>query len=199
MPIAPGEAWGHEGLLPADAPVVDSDAALAALISELDATMPVAIAAGDLCRTLGGRGDVAERRGRVVTLLPIDVAAARLDGGAPIPFVAHLVARGRAWSGPGAMVMNAEWWGDWDVAPRAHPGDGLLDDVAGRLGWRDRLEARSRVRLAAHLPHPDLRVRRQAAVVHEFARPRLVVLDGVVQGRHRRIEAEIVGQVTVAV
>lgn len=199
MPIAPGEAWGREGLLPADAPVVDSDAGLAAMWADVDSSTPVALVAGDLCRTLGGRGDAVDRLGQMVTLLPVDVVEARLDGGAPTPFVAHLVARGRWWRGPGAMIMNAEWWGEWDVAPRAHPGDGLLDDVSGRLGWRDRLQARSRVRHAAHLPHPDLRVRRRDVIAHEFAAPRLVLVDGVPRGRHRTIEAAIVGQMTVAV
>ncbi|MGH9136372.1 MAG: hypothetical protein ACRD0G_04900, partial [Acidimicrobiales bacterium] len=82
-------------------------------------------------------------------------------------FVAHLVVRGRSWwRGRLVAVMNAEHIGRWDVAPRAHPGDGLLDvvDVDPAFGIGDRWKAWRRIGAGAHLPHPDIEVRRVPAV-----------------------------------
>ena len=56
---------------------------------------------GDLCRTLGGRGDEARLRGDEVALAPADVGEVLLDGRVRY-FVAHVVVRrgggaGRSW------------------------------------------------------------------------------------------------------
>lgn len=48
-------------------------------------------------------------------------------------FVAHLVARRSWWRGRTLAVMNAQWLGGWDLAPRSHPDDGLLDVTDGTL------------------------------------------------------------------
>ena len=38
--------------------------------------------------------------------------------------------------------MNAQWLGDWDLGPRSHPNDGLLDVTDGTLPFGDRWKAR---------------------------------------------------------
>ena len=184
MTLSPGDDWGTPGLLPADAPVATSDRRLAELVGIARPQRPdvVALADGDLCRTLGGRGDVAKRLGTEATLAPIDAAVASLDGHDAGPFVAHLVARGPRWSGPFLVVMNAEWLGPWQMAPRAHPGDGLLDIVLGSLSARERLIARRRARTGAHLPHPQLSMSRRDGFEHAFSEPRRVYLDGMFRG-----------------
>ena len=202
MTLLPGEDWGAPGLLPRDAPVVTSDSHLAELVSvdPPHRAPAVALAGGDLCRTLGGRGDVADRLGEKVTLAPIDAAHAVLDGHDAGPFVAHLVARGRAWTGPGLVIMNAEWMGPWQLAPRAHPGDGLLDILVGSLSLRERVVGAQRARTGAHLPHPQLSISRQAAVDHSFDEPRRVHLDGVFRGMFSSIEVSVLpAVVSVAV
>ena len=97
-------------------------------------------------------------------------------------FVAHLVARRPRWSGRFAVAMNAEWLGDLDLGPRAHPGDGLLDLTEGSLGLRDRLAARRRARTGSHLPHPGLRTSRSASAELSFPDGVPVYLDGVAVG-----------------
>jgi hypothetical protein len=195
--IRPGDAWGRPGTVADDIPIARSDQALSGLI-----TAGVALAAldaGDLCRTLGGRGAVETRLGGEVTLLDVDVAQVTSDGVALGPAVAHVIARGRAWAGEGFAAMNAQWLRDWDVAPRAHPGDGRLDVVQGRLDLRQRLVARQRVRAGDHLPHPDLQVQRRADVEVSFDRPRRLWMDGVAMGSCRTLRVELVGTVTVVV
>ncbi|MGI9625011.1 MAG: hypothetical protein ACR2PK_19445 [Acidimicrobiales bacterium] len=174
--------------------MIDSDAALAALLSSSGtgsrpSAGPVvaALAGGDLCRTLGGRGDVSSRLGLDTTL--VDVNAGRLFTGEKAigPFVAHVVLRGRWWHGPTAVVMNSQWMGEWDMAPRSHPGDGLFDAIEGQLGFRERLLARRRAPSGDHVPHPQLRLSRRNSYEFEFDRPRLLVSDGVTLGRYRQV------------
>jgi hypothetical protein len=135
---------------------------------------------GDLCRTLGGTGD-ADRLRTGGTRYPVDLGCALLDGRIHW-FVAHLAAHRRLWRGRFVVVMNAEWLGELDLGPRAHPGDGLLDLTEGELGLRDRLTARRRARTGSHLPHPGLRTRRSARAELTFATPIPIHLDGVAVG-----------------
>lgn len=197
MTLRPGESFGEPGLLPGDAPVASSDRGLAQLLADRrsDSSEPtpiVGLAGGDLCRTLGGRGDVVERLGTRTHLTPIDAGEVALDGEPAGLFVAHLVARGRLWRGETLVVMNADVLGDWRPAPRAHPGDGLLDAVHGSLGLRERLLARQRLRSGDHLPHPHLHTERGATISWRSDRPRQVALDGVVVGRHRAVSVQVI-------
>jgi diacylglycerol kinase family enzyme len=78
--------------------------------------------------------------------------------------------------------MNAEWLGAWDLGPRSHPNDGLLDVTDGSLRLRERLTARRRARTGSHLPHPGLRTSRVAAATFSFERGMPVHLDGEAMG-----------------
>src|SRR4029450_5976164 len=105
---------------------------------------PLGLLGGDLCRTLGGRGDEARLRSPEATRLPVDLGAVLLDGRLHW-FVAHLIARRGWWSGRIVAAMNAEYLGPWDVAPRSHPNDGRLDTLDGDLPVGERLKARRRL------------------------------------------------------
>jgi diacylglycerol kinase family enzyme len=83
--------------------------------------------------------------------------------------------------------MNAQWYGHWDLGPRSHPNDGLLDVYEARLGLLDALKVRARVAHGAHLPHPGIKQRRVPAVQVTLERPLPVELDGVVIGRSRQL------------
>lgn len=197
MTLSPGEDWGRPGLLPTGAPVAHTDRELVRLLSE--APEVVALAGGGLCRTLGGRGDVEARLGEQTMLLDIDVATVVADGAFVGAFAGHAVARGRWWGGPTAVVMNAQWLGRWDMAPRAHPGDGRLDAISGELGVRQRLIARGLAKAGTHIPHPDLTQQRAEAFEFTFTTPRRLWLDGRRFGRCSSIKVEIVSTIAVAV
>lgn len=87
--------------------------------------------------------------------------------------------------------MNAQWLGTWDVAPRAHPGDGLLDITDGTLRAGDRLEAHRRLPTGTHLPHPDLRTSRVAAEQFDLEPALDVWLDGERIGRTRHLSVRL--------
>jgi diacylglycerol kinase family enzyme len=74
--------------------------------------------------------------------------------------------------------MNAQWLGEWNLAPRAHPGDGRLETFDVTMGLGDRLKARSRLRDGSHLPHPDIVHRRTSATQVDLDRATPVWLDG---------------------
>ena len=181
MPIQRGEDWGSPGGLGPDGVLVGTDAEARALIEEARrANRPLpelGLLGGDLCRTLGGRGDPDAIASPESWRFAVDVGAVLLDGRL-FWFCAHLVARRRGWSGEALVAMNAAWRGSWNLGPKAHPGDGLLDVSHGRLSMGDRLRARRRVGSGSHLPHPDIRYQRTAAFQAVLDQPLMVELDG---------------------
>jgi hypothetical protein len=188
VPIAKGQPWGAPGDLPEGGVIVRSDAeasaALSAARKERRPFPALGLLGGDLCRTLGGGG--RELQGVRFT---IDVGEALLDGRLHL-FVAHLVARTRLWT-RAFVAMNAQALGEWNLGPRAHPNDGLLDTYDVHLSTGQLLPVRSRLHHGAHLPHPGIKERRTAALQVELDRPLPVRLDGVKVGPARVISVRL--------
>jgi hypothetical protein len=188
--IRKGEPWGTTGPLPPGAVVVRSDAEARAVVTEARrANQPVpalGLLGGDLCRTLGGTGDEGRLRSGEATHLPVDLGSVLLDGRLHW-FVAHLVARRGWWRGRVVAAMNAQFLGSWNVVPRGHPNDGRLDVLDADLSLRDRLQARSRLPLGTHVPHPGIEERHRAAVQIELAAPTPIRLDGDLVGPARTL------------
>lgn len=183
MTIRKGEAWGEAAQSPSDLRVVptDRDARewLLAHRGREREPLPVGLGGGDLARTLGGG-----RPGRfpgVVVKAPVDVLRVETNDGRCTWAVAHLVARRSWWRGEVFFAMNAQFLGEYDVAPRSHPNDGKVDTllVGGSMSGRERLQARTRARTGTHLPHPKLTVRHTEQAAVQFQRPLVVWVDGV--------------------
>jgi hypothetical protein len=183
--IRKGEAWGTAAPLPAGGVVVSSDAEARAVVTEARAAgrpIPVlGLLGGDLCRTLGGAGDRDRLHSPAAMTFPVDLGVVVADG-RRYWFVAHLVAHNRLWR-RAFVAMNAQWYGTWDLGPRSHPNDGLLDTYEARIPLGDLLKVRRRVELGAHLPHPGIRQRRTASLELTLAPPLPLELDGVEVGR----------------
>jgi len=194
--VRKGETWGMAGGLPAGGVVVSGDAEARAVVTAArragEPVPPLGLLGGDLCRTLGGRGDEGRVRSDAGVRLPVDLGSVLVDGRQHW-FVAHLVARRGWWRGRVVAAMNAEFLGPWDVAPRAHPGDGLLDvlDVSPAMSLADRWAARSRLPTGGHLPHPLISVGRRAAVQVDLDALTPVWLDGERVGEARRLSVRI--------
>ncbi len=190
MTIRKGEPWGTPGELPEGAVVVRSDAEARAVVTEARrSNQPVpalGLLGGDLCRTLGGTGDEARLRSGAATHLPVDLGAVLLDGRLHW-FVAHLVARRSWWRGRVVAAMNAQFLGSWNVVPRGHPNDGRLDLFDADPALRERLQARSRLPLGTHVPHPRIEERHVTAVQLELAAPTPIRLDGELVGEARTL------------
>jgi hypothetical protein len=191
--IEKGQAWGAPGPLPADGVVVASDAEARTVVEEARRAgrpLPVlGLVGGDLCRTLGGTGDRRRLTSPQAMTFPVDLGAVLLDGRLHW-FVAHLVARNRTW-GRVFVAMNAQWHGAWNLGPRAHPGDGVLDTYDARLTASDRIKVRARLAHGAHLPHPHITERRATAVQVDLDRPLAVELDGSRLGAATRLSLRL--------
>ena len=180
----------------ADGVVVSSDAEARAVVTAARRSgrpiPPLGLVGGDLCRTLGGGHDPERLHDAGATIVPVDLGSVLVDGRQHW-FVAHLVARRSWWRGRIVAVMNAEFHGDWDVAPRAHPNDGLLDvvDVEPRLGIADRVRARGRLPSGTHLPHPAIGQQRRPAVQLELDPALSVWLDGEPLGPARALSVRV--------
>jgi hypothetical protein len=176
-----GQDWGEIAPVPADAVWVADDAEASSVIEEArragHEVPPLCLVGGDLARTLGGRGDRERLLEHGGTHVRVDLGAALVDGHLHW-FVAHLVARGPWLRGRIVVAANAAFIGSWNIAPRAHPGDGRLDILDGDLPFGDRLRARRRLPAGTHVPHPAIDVRRTAAAQFDFRRPTRVFLDG---------------------
>lgn len=186
MTIEKGQAWGWPRPLGRDGVIVHSDAEARHVVSEARRRgvepPTLGLVGGDLCRTLGGLGDEERLRSDEAMTFPIDLGVALL-GATEVCFVAHLIARRTWWWGRTVAVMNAQWLGSWDLGPRSHPNDGLLDVTDGTLPVSDRLQARRRLPTGTHLPHPALATLRTADHTFAFDRPLDVWLDGEKVGR----------------
>ncbi|MGH2685038.1 MAG: diacylglycerol/lipid kinase family protein [Actinomycetota bacterium] len=192
MTIKKGEPWGRPGPVPSDAVVVRSDGDARAVVDEArragEAPPPLVLLGGDLCRTLGGRGEIRDGQ---THHFPVDIGAALVDGRLHW-FVSHLVAMRSWWRGQVVMAMNVQWRGDWNVGHRAHPNDGMLDvyDFGG-LSAIDRWQARRRLPSGSHVPHPGIGYQRTAATQLHLRPPLPVFLDGEPIGRARNLSLRV--------
>jgi diacylglycerol kinase family enzyme len=89
--------------------------------------------------------------------------------------------------------MNTQYVGRLDVAPRAHPGDGLVDvvQVDAAMTARERWQAWRRLPLGTHLPHERISVRRVAEIELAVADRVGVAIDGCPVGTGRDIRVTI--------
>ena len=194
MVIERGRPWGAQVICPTDLRVATDDAELARLIGSTNAP-DLAIAGGDLHRTLGGPG--LPTAGEPCRRLPVDLLRCEIDGVVHLA-VAHVVLRrpGRLgwWRGPILGVCNAQFHGRWDVAPRGHPNDGRADlvEVAAGMTVGQRRLARRRLPTGTHVPHPDITTRRIVDLERELGSGLVAYLDHRRIGSVRQFRVEVV-------
>jgi hypothetical protein len=174
--LTPGQNWGEPVEAPEAVWMAQGDRELSHAL-ETGIAGPYRVTGGDLARTIGAH------RQRIADSpwlsLPVDRIQISTEHG-QARAVAHVLIRRSWWRGAVTVIANAEFLGNWDIAPRAHPGDGLLDviEVAAAMPPRARFQAWRRVKSGTHLPHPDLRSRQVTDLRLSFARPQRIWLDG---------------------
>ena len=175
MGVNRNEDWGALGMVPEDAQTAGSNADLLKVLGDLNSASVGVLTGGDLCRTLGGRGRACP--GGEATLVDIDVGEALVDGRLH-RFVSHFVVRPSRHPGRWWVAANAAHRGRWNLAPRAHPGDGLLDVLDASLSWAEVPAAWRRLGVGVHVPHPGIREERTTATQGSFDRSARAWLDG---------------------
>ena len=192
MTVKRGEAWGQPY---AGQVVIDlaSDAEIARVVAG-EAPPIIRAVGGDLARTLGAtahRGSLLASPA-LSSVCPVDLGWAETSGGRR-PFVAHCVGRRSWWHGEILAVMNAQFIGHWDLAPRSHPNDGRFDvTMVADMPIGQRWQAWRRLPTGAHLPHPNLATSSVKAGSWTFARPLDIWLDGERWCRSDHLDIEVV-------
>jgi hypothetical protein len=181
--VRKGQPWGTVGPAPPGLVIVRTDRELFDLVNEHRAAgrpvPPIGLLGGDLCRALGGTGQ-QDRLAAEVPILPVDLLRLEL-GGRTLWAAAHVVARRWwGWRGEVVAVMNGQYAGRADVAPRAHPGDGQADvvTVAAAMEARARWQAWRRLPTGTHVPHASITARRARELTIELAAAAPVTVDG---------------------
>lgn len=194
MTIRRGEDWGRGVERPSDLRIAVDDGALARALTD-GSGRATAVSGGDMYRTLG-----ATPIGSRSTLreLPLDLLRVGLVDGTQVDAAAHVVVRrpryrGSWWRGEVLFVMNAQFHGQLDLAPRGHPNDGFADALwcTGRLSARQRWLAARRARQADHLPHPEIEAARIRSRTWSFEEPMLVIADDLFVGSGDTVAVEV--------
>lgn len=207
--IRRGEDWGSAAGGPPDRSVAGSDADLAAAVAEAPGAL-VSFVAGegsDVARVVGlapGKPPVTGREA------PMDVLSLP-GGGVAVNAVVLGVApdRARPWHrraavtvevdgraetarATGVVILTGQYLRGADVSPRSHPGDGVAEVQTYGLAPAQRRAMRRRLAAGAHLPHPDIGVRRGRRVTVRTGRPWPVEVDGRPAGRAAVFEVTLV-------
>lgn len=200
MTISKGADWGDTVARPADLRVATGDRQLAQMLTDGTGT-PTAVNTGDMYRTIGSRPLLDRSE---LLALPIDLLRVTSDDTEQVVAVAHVLARsprsaGGWWRGEALAVMNAEFVGVFDIAPRGHPNDGRVEtfSVGSEMGVRQRWEVRQRLPTARHLPHPGIASRPVRSMTWDFDRPRTIFADGVRIGRVNRLTVDVLPDAAV--
>jgi hypothetical protein len=192
MTIEKGQPWGTLGVAPSDLVVADDDEAAARAI--VAGRHSVAIKRSDLLRTIGLHGrTVTPHVTEPALILPCDAMRVVLDDKYVITAVSRVQLGTRtrpvAWCSAGGFI------GRLNMAPRAHPNDGLVDvlEFARDLPLRTRLAIRRRMRLGDHLPHPQLSMHRASDYEwHDPSRRVAVRVDGKQRGYAHRVRIQVI-------
>lgn len=187
MTIKPGEPWGEAASLPNGTVVARRDRDISRALDEArrrgEPFPTFGVVGGDLCRTLAGTGQLR-------TGFPLDVGEVLIDGRHHY-FAAHVVARRNGWR-DFAVAMNAQWIGEWNLGPKAHPNDGIVDCYEAHLSMFEWPKVKKRLPTGSHLPHPRIEQTRSKAVTFEFAQPYDVFVDGEAVARAKHLAVRIV-------
>ena len=88
-------------------------------------------------------------------------------------------------------MCNSAFVGSWNVAPKAHPGDGKLDVVDSDLSLTDRIRARRRLAAGTHVPHPGISTQRVTAMQFDLDPELEIRLDHRPIGRSRTVSIRV--------
>lgn len=195
MTIRKGEEWGIRIIAPQSCRYVANDAQLA----QLQPFEFGVLTGGDIHYTLGAPSSV--QPGNVCTQLEIDamqnhitlsdgsvvtlLASSKIEIGSFRPSVTRQ--RYICITNGGIVDMH-------NIAPRAHPNDGVLDcmHVDAGMPLRARLTALTKSKSGTHIPHPDIAITRgETFSFHRKNQKEKLSIDGVVVPRWSSIVVNV--------
>lgn len=198
MTIRKSNEWGRVIARPEVIESCNSDAAVAKIVTHCkqgSVTIPhICLTGGSLAASLGDSLALSSTK---VHELPIDLLHVdyRTTNGIRRTSVAanSVVMRRKWWFGQIVAITNGGYLGPWEIAPRAHPNDGVFDvvEVAADMSFRQRQIARRRLPLGRHMPHPSISQRQSRSDTWIFTAPIGLYLDEEFVGRITQVHVTI--------
>ncbi len=212
MAIRPGEQWGvpYDGR---SAVVVNGDMAELAAVVAAKPGRPIAwnpTVEAPLARAVGLRPWASTEPawnyelpmdvlllsdGRIaLNLIVLGTAPARLRRWTRSWSFDMLAASGTLSTAPAAksvVIAIGQFWGELDLVPRGHPGDGRAEVHTYRLRGADRPKLRRRLRSGTHVPHPDIEQRSVKSYSVCCARPIALEIDGRAEGTVTELQVTV--------
>jgi len=186
MTIQKFNEWGCKIARPSAIEFCDSDAEMAAVVDRYRrdqvAVPHIRLTDGSLANSLGIRQTFSETEVRELPIDLLHVTFRTVDGTQHCSVAVNsIVMRHRWWRGWIVAITNGGYINTWEIAPRAHPNDGLFDvvELDARMSYRQRLIARRRLRVGTHLPHPFIHHRQGRTEAWKFSSPMGLYLDEV--------------------
>lgn len=158
MTIEKGRPWGEETRVPAGVTVCGSDAEVARVLAA--GGLPL-VTGGNLHASLGS--PPTKTTGQACMRFPVDTLEVTLtkETSENVLLAVSEVVVGSWWHGTFLLASANGRWEGLDLAPRAHPNDGMLHvlEIPAAVDLRQRISARRRAALGTHVPHPRISVR----------------------------------------
>lgn len=198
MTIRKFSDWGRVITRPEVIESCDTDADMAKIAFRYQSNFPDAphfhLTRGSLAISLGGSRGLSESN---VRELPIDLLRVAYipkdDIEQASVAVNSVVMRHRFWRGQIVAITNGGYVGQREIAPRAHPNDGVFDvvEVEANMSGRQRLNAWRRLPTGTHIPHPLIHQRQGRSETWRFTSPIGLYLDEEFVGRVTQVEVTI--------
>jgi len=180
--------WTKEIRRPRALKIAESDKQIAELYEEGEST--IGVIGGNLFTSLGGNSTLDYPENSTVTLCSIDIGCLSIRRDC-FYFASSLLILNslRPWASTG--IVNTQVNNGYRYAPKAHPGDGFMEEIESNLDIRQAVIARKKMISGDHLPHPQLRLKTGRVFTYDFAKAKKLILDRKSIGRHKAFSVEV--------
>ena len=181
--------WTKEIRRPRILKIAESDKQIAELYAAGESM--IGIIGGNLFTSLGGNIALDYPSNSTVTSCSIDIGCVSI-GDDSFYFASTLLVLNllRPWTSTG--IVNTQLSNGNRYAPKAHPGDGFMEEIESNLDIRQAIIARKKLRSGDHLPHPQLRLKKGKAFTYDFPKGMKLILDSKSIGRYKAFSVKVI-------
>jgi len=183
------QTWTKEVRRPRTLKIAESDKQIAELYAAGESM--IGIIGGNLFTSLGGNIGLDYPSNSTVTSCSIDIGCVSI-GDDSFYFASTLLVLNllRPWASTG--IVNTQLSNGNRYAPKAHPGDGFMEEIESNLDIRQAIIARKKLRSGDHLPHPQLRLKKGKAFTYDSPKGMKLILDSKSIGRYKAFSVKVI-------
>ncbi len=183
------QTWAKEVRRPRTLKIAESDKQIAELYAAGESM--IGIIGGNLFTSLGGNIGLDYPSNSTVTSCSIDIGCVSI-GDDSFYFASTLLVLNllRPWASTG--IVNTQLSNGNRYAPKAHPGDGFMEEIESNLDIRQAIIARKKLKSGDHLPHPQLRLKKGKAFTYDSPKGMKLILDSKSIGRYKAFSVKVI-------